>query len=528
MSTPYLLIPTIPAKRDRLLHVTLQGIVNRDSPRLYLVGSDETDGHWVEWYRKYGLDPEEVTIETALKRFAGEIRGAYVVEPGDDWSLPIAVTLAGLEDRVLVTPEHVESVRDSGVTVDPLPIPQFHTRLEAMAWAVANLRPRTTPDLLHANYWGPEKDNIDIIDWIVAKRGFSFRLTTNPASKPGERALLGDLYDNSPLYTHVLGWHHKDDGECAHIDFATRYGMVPFCMTRNLNFSFHQHVQAKGSFKQKAPINEPALDRSKCYLTFVFSDGDAPHSMVDLQKRQWTKPQRGDVPFGWAIPPQMLTFGPAMLEYFYETLTPHDALLCGPSGLGYNYLSVWATLRSDTPDPRASRLEYLARTNDLMQQLDLRSMWPINRVLQWMPDGRIMRRLVGNDIWVVNADNEPGKYGVDFIDDGLVRDYCEHVPAACGFFQGWHNIPGDHERLVADRPYFPGKVLAGKVEQTLADIDRIRLAERAPAFIPVHINCYAMGLEGVAEVIDRLDDQTYHVLLPDDFLRLASRAMTQH
>ncbi|MFW6133009.1 MAG: GxGYxYP domain-containing protein [Planctomycetota bacterium] len=525
MSDTYLLLKSIPARHERLLYVTLAGLANRHAPRLYLLGDEETDGHWVEWYGNYGLEPEQADLATALERFGPDVGGAYVLGRQDaDWEIPLAVTLAGLHDRVLVTGDQVRTVQAAGLTVDPLPVPQFATRLEAMVWAVAHLRPGTAPELLHANYWPRESDNIDIVDWIVARRGFSFRLTTNPVTRCGERELLGELYARSPLYAHVLGWHQRDDGECAHVHFASTYGMVPFCMTRNLNFSFHQHVPAKGTFKQKVACNPPALQSDRCYLTFVFSDGDAPHSMVDLQKRQWTRPQRGEFPFGWAIPPQMLTFGPAMLEYFYRTLTDQDELLCGPSGLGYNYLSRWACARGDVADARASRIEYVRRSDELMSSLDLRAMWPINRVLDWLPGGRIARRLAGRDVWVINADNEPGTYGVDFMDDGLIRDYCTHMPTSRGFFQGWHNIPHEQHRVIEDRPYFPCKVLAAKPDQTLRDIDRRCAVEGVPCFVPVHVNCYAMGLEGVAETIRRLDDDRYTVLLPGEFLQLAAQA----
>ncbi len=524
-ATQYMMLDTIPRGLDRLLYVTLQGLVNRPRPRLYLNAVPDTDGHWVDWYGGYGLEPEPVTLGETLHRLLPETRGAYRLGDQDaDWEVPLAVTLAGLDDRVLVTPEQVATVEAAGGRVEPLPVPRFHTRLEAMAWAVSNLRPRTSPDLLHANSWPKERFSVDIADWVVAHRGFSYRLTCNPVSRPGERALLGELYNGSPLYTHVLGWHNRDDGECAHVQYASEYGMIPFCMTRNLNFSFHRHVAAQGEYRQHPAPEPPALERDVCYLTFVFSDGDAPHSMGDLQKRQWTQPRQGEFPFGWAIPPLQPVFGPAMLEYYYRTLPPGDELLCGPSGLGYNYLSRWAVLRDDVADPADARAAYLERTDACMRRLDLRAMWPINRLLEWLPDGRLIRRLAGNDVWVLHADNEPGMYGIDFMDDGVIRDYCRQVKAAAGFFQGWHNIPRERERIFDGRPWFPGKVLAERPEQTVRDIKRCHaIEETAPAFIPVHVNCYAMGMEGVAETISQLDLARYRVLSPTAFLRLAPR-----
>ncbi len=526
MSAPrkYILIDEVPEKRDRLLLVTLQGTANRDGPALYLVADQQTDGHWGEWYAGYGLEPERLSLDAALDRLLPRTNGAYVLGGQDaDWEVPLAVTLAGLHDRVIVTPAQAEQLRANNVPVDPLPVPAFVNRLEAMCWAVAHLRPDTRPAVLHANSWSRQVDNIDIVDWIVAERGFSYRLTTNPRTRPGEAALLGELFQAAPLYAHVLGWHQKDDGECSHVDFASRYGLVPFCMTRNLNFSFHRHVAAREPFRQDLPTDVPAVDPDKAYVTIVFSDGDAPHSMADLQKRQWTRPERGRFPFGWALPLQQTVFGPAMLEYYYATRTPRDELLCGPSGLGYTYLSRWATARADTPDPAAARKEYLTRSNDLMRALDLSCAWPINRVVEWLPDGRLSRRLAGPAVWGINPDAAPDTYGVDFMDDEVIRDFCTHMPASAGFFQGWHAIPHEHERVINDRPYFPGKVLAQSPEQTREALRRIRAVERTPCFIPVHVNCYAMGLDKVAEIVEHLDTEPYEVLLPSTFLRLAAK-----
>ncbi|MFP4176707.1 MAG: GxGYxYP domain-containing protein [Candidatus Brocadiia bacterium] len=517
----YLVIGCEPEPLNRLLQVTLQGIVNRQGPRLYLLRDEETDGHWVEWYGNYGLEPEEGNTAAALDRFLPETNGAYVLpEDEEEWDVPLAVTLAGIRDRVIVTPDQAGMVEDRGGAVEALPVPEFGTRLEAMAWAKNNLRPKTNPEVLHANAWHVETYNVDIVDWVVARRGFSFRLTTHPTHRPGERELLGEIYDESPMYSHVLGWHLKDK-ETSHVLYAGEYGLVPFCMTRNLNFSFHRHVESRSDLTQKGEVHGRELRSDKCYVTVVFSDGDAPHSMVDLQKRQWIRPERGEFPFGWAVPPQMLTFGPAMLDYYYESMTPEDELLCGPSGLGYNYLSTWAIRRSDVDDAREARLDFLRRTNELMERLDLHAMWPINRMLEWLPDGRMLRRIAGEDVWALNADTAPGTYGVDYMDDSVIRDYCTHVPCSRGFFQGWHNIPHESERVYEGRPYFPGKVMGGDPEQTVRDIEYHRAIEDAPAFVPVHVNCYKMDLGDVQEAVSSLGDE-YEVITPSEFLKLAA------
>jgi len=528
----YCVLKSVPAGVERLAAVTLQGLVNRSGPRLYLLADEETDGHWVQWYRRYDLAGEVLNWPEVLEKFAGEINGALLIGERDaEIEIPLAVTLAGVEGCMLVTSAQAQAVRSRGIDVKPLPIAKFGSRLEAMRWAIDELRPRTDPLLLQCNHG----HNVDIVDLVVARKGFSFGLTTNPVARPGERDLLGELYRASPAYAWLLGWFGGDEEECTYIDYASRHGIVPFCTIRNLNFSFHRHVQAKDPFKQNpmGPLPEPASD--KAYVAFVFSDGDAPHSMADLQKRQWKLPQRGRFPFGWAIPPQMAVFGPAMLEYYYKTLTEQDELLCGPSGLGYNYLSCWATLREDADN--CPRTEYLRRTGEFFDKLDLHAAWPINRVVEWLADGRLLRKVGTPGVWMIHgkqrevSEANARRYGFDFMDEEVIADYCTHLPRSLGFFQGWHKIPDQHERVVNNRPYFPAKVLAETPAQTVADIEWIvryenaRLPERkTPCFIPVHVNCYSMGLAGAEETISLLDRERFEVVAPTVLLRLAAAA----
>ena len=71
----------------------------------------------------------------------------------------------------------------------------------------------------------------------------------------------------------------------------------------------------------------------------------------------------------------MLSLGPAMLGCYFRTRTSQDELLCGPSGIGYVYLSHWAELRRGPEgQARELRMEFLRRTNELMEKLGLCAM----------------------------------------------------------------------------------------------------------------------------------------------------------
>ena len=66
----------------------------------------------MRWYRDYGLEPETLSNEAALSRLLPSTKGAYLIGAQDpDLEIPLAVTLSGLHDRVLVAPAQVDPVR---------------------------------------------------------------------------------------------------------------------------------------------------------------------------------------------------------------------------------------------------------------------------------------------------------------------------------------------------------------------------------------------------------------------------------
>jgi hypothetical protein len=85
----------------------LQGLVNRDKPRLYvfLVGSDgQTDHFWLDylrspdhWLANYALESVP-TVPALLKRFSAYYHGVVVYDEKDVSSSLVASTIAGAED----------------------------------------------------------------------------------------------------------------------------------------------------------------------------------------------------------------------------------------------------------------------------------------------------------------------------------------------------------------------------------------------------------------------------------------------
>ncbi|HEY8460993.1 MAG TPA: GxGYxYP domain-containing protein [Blastocatellia bacterium] len=131
---------------EQALLVTLQGIVNRRRPRLYLYwGTDRTNQDWLPNlnvpYRNIS-DPWGL-----LERYRPEIRGAVIYDPNLPDTVNLATNLAGLKGGVISSAELAESL-DLPVLDDLRG--RFSNKLDAYYWALGNLWPKMTNRMLTA------------------------------------------------------------------------------------------------------------------------------------------------------------------------------------------------------------------------------------------------------------------------------------------------------------------------------------------------------------------------------------------
>lgn len=94
------------------LTATLQGIVNRNEPQLYIRYVDK-DGVWIDdyWWNKYrqkgqwlyGRDTLEIeNVKDAVLKYKNNIKGAVVYDPNVASTSNIASSLAGIEDLIAI------------------------------------------------------------------------------------------------------------------------------------------------------------------------------------------------------------------------------------------------------------------------------------------------------------------------------------------------------------------------------------------------------------------------------------------
>jgi hypothetical protein len=500
------------------LLLSLQGLTNRSTPSVFLCHSESGgDVHWVKWYTRYDLTAEEVSLESLLSRHCHDAKGFILYDPAFPDSLNVAITLAGVRDCWVCPPDFVPRLSALGLECKQDLRGLWNDPIEAYRWLMEKALDHCDLSTLANFEQSGEASPKGEMDFLMARRGFCMGLSINQADYPDEAACWDEVQNRAPAHSMMLGWHTPRDSEATHVFFGSRHNIWVYCGGA-WNMSFHQHLSAKAPFAQ-GHCQQASCDPKARYVTLCLSDGDSWHSMVDVQKKFWLHPRRGEVPLGWQIAPIFAKVGPALLEYYYQTKTNNDYLLCGPSGIAYNYLSGFEDWRG-----------YLKHTAEAMKQADLKSIWAINRVVSHHPGGVIEHRLKEGPIQYTRAQMEEfngikDQKGADWVDPQMVERYLAGIPDALGHFQGWERIPGEGPRWLNGKVWSPTQALVRKdIDAVLHEFDESLTHQPLPAFLSGHINCYGADMETVIEIVHRLEAKGYTVVRPDVYLRLAEDA----
>ena len=331
---------------ERLMFVVLQGLVNKTQPRLFLF-EPAGEGKY-KWPERLGLCIKEFPIEKRfelIRKYADELEGVVLYDSSNNIHYAnLASTVAGIDNLLPVTRELYVRLLEEGIK---LRVVSDLTRLNFT---------RTTQiyDYLYTNYW--KRCTHRLLVSQPPERGFVRDLAVASGAaivwldvrKWNEsvilRKFLKDMKSGESLIT---GWFPE---ERSGVGITTEYGLsiVPS------DFYMNATVYAGMSKSIHYPVipKMPKLE-NKVYLTLYLSDGDNVQYCQHAMSQLWEKNGRGNIPINWTISPALVDFGPALLNYYYDTATDNDCFASGPSGIGYSLIYdshnyVWNTNSSMT------------------------------------------------------------------------------------------------------------------------------------------------------------------------------------
>jgi hypothetical protein len=327
---------------QRLLLISLQGLVNRGGPILWLRSGPGQSPGLPAWEQTL---PElrgmvHISYREALQRFAVApyVVGAVVVDPAIEETYNVATNLAAQQQLAIITPttlgEVALPIREDlrGRYADTRAARTANLALFAGANHEMALKVLPWSDSNYL-YNAPERGR----DLAIQRRYFTF-------AKASTDADLLDFY-RGPL-DDVRTLYGTAEDENLDVYRASQAGKVWLGMGLQLQYNLSVFDGLRGDpgfvYRQPpvtfAPISHTAAKRT-VRIAFVMTEGDNPFFMINQMKLAWADPNHGQVPIGWTIAPRMLDLAPALLQSYYDTATPNDYFIAGVSGVAYFHVN---------------------------------------------------------------------------------------------------------------------------------------------------------------------------------------------
>lgn len=479
--------------------------------------------------KKYGFRINRISkIDAVIKSHGGLFRGAVVWDPEFPDSVNVALMLASTAGLLVITPDRIDWARRLGFSVIEDLRGRWTDRVECYAWAFERFFTRCAPGRIACIE--PGWNRPEFLDYAVQNEIFIYSLAARGegtlysigqkllllliAGPIGMRNLIFNLRLDGAMralavflmgarspelrlgtklqravkanpFPTIFGWHtRRDDEFCfmAHLS-ANGLRLVPSHLASN--FSFHSKLPPRSLLSQPhASPERVKLERDRIYLSFTLSDGDQLVLNNTAQLGNWRRRERGGVPFNWETQPLLAEIAPALLEFYFETMSRNDYLLAGPSGAGYVIPPILKDLK-----------KYLAVSTDACARAGIRT-------------------------------------ATSYIGDPPMRVVREHAAARGGFLgylAGYLHFGRTPVHCVRGMPFIANRTphldhIADGSEETLAEVRRVlRSIERPPAFVGVHLFAYRTTITDVYRFVKTLDPKRIKVVKADEFLIAAGK-----
>jgi len=460
----------------RYLLVSLQGIVNRTRPRIFLYLED-TEPFWLEEIADtFGVAYETVADPWALlDSFIDEVEGAVVYDPDMIQTANVATMLGALNDALIVHPSLIPQIEDRDIPIIEDLRGRFESNVEMYEWAFGELWPSCNHRIIafqKASIPNPR-------DYYMSHRIFTFQLDLH---RPDERELLEHILANTPENIPVLGWPID---ELLGVMVFSEYGKFLLVTEAMPNLSVYSGLTLDESPGCDDPPEFPEPENT-IYVGFAYGDGDNLTYVQRSMLFRWQDVARGSVPLGWEFNAPARDVAPHLVAYYNRTKTPNDVLIGPASGVSYIYPNLY-------PD-----LDYFCKITSLYYEWHgFRTIWLINDDLT-LPDEIVTTYTKYIDLDGVFIDYWPnGDRGFHFASDGtpVLRSWYVYL-------LGPEQIPG----ILAD-----------------AAVAKEYLYPDSPFFVFIGVNAWITPPSLVKQIVDSLDER-YTVVRPDVMFGIMRKA----
>ena len=460
----------------RLLLTSLQGVIAKTEPRIYLYFDSAVDPFWLgEMEDHYGVTWETVDDPWALVDiFASEISGAIVYDPTLLASSNLATTLAGINNAVIAAPQLLPDLAARGINIFMDLRGMFTDNVDMYQWAMVNVWPLSNQTILC--FSNPSLSTLR--DYLVTHDIFTVMLDPHIVE---ERALLEDILDQTPQHIPILGWAID---ELLGVIIFSRGSKFHVASDWTRNMSVTSGLSAPSlSQDHAAPFGEI---ENKIYIAFALTDGDNVAYSLEALWFKWNDPARGEIPLGWEVSFNLIDLGPQAIRYYYETRSENDMFVGPACGIGYIYPGHYDDLET-----------FVDMTAPYMKAADMDTIWLINDDLT-LPDSAVTTFSQGLDL------------------RGIFIDYWPNLDK--GFYMSSNGTPVLRSQYV----YLVGpEQIQGIIDNKL--VEKEYFYPNSPFFLFIGVNGWATTPTYIKSITDNLDSR-FVLLRPDKMFAAMEKA----
>lgn len=376
----------VPSYDEAMAVACLQGIINREGPRVYVLSSaNPRPRYWLDLFSQEGkwlVHKNRVEIsglDALLKLATDKVKGAIIWDPDVPATINVATTIAGVRDGVVLSPELatewlpkwnlpvLEDLRGRFTGAE-----SGSKKNDAYRWAV---REYLDKGLCSSHFLCLFEDACSMRaagdvgyvvtrDWAVFNRSFVFDLSPwgdeipkdDPSQPMGTdletyQMILDAVLKQSAgkhmtemtgffafwKYSNIAGYASKH--EPVPTEWETVYLISPYNCYQNTISSecYNQSLHSQAPFKRLVQYR-PKLSfevEEKAYLCFLMADYDSATPLYDFLPKHWEDPNRGKIPLAWGINPNLIETYPDLISHFYRTATHNDHFTSDASAAGY-------------------------------------------------------------------------------------------------------------------------------------------------------------------------------------------------
>jgi len=333
----------------KVLAASLQGIVNKKGPRIYIVDGEAGENRpweksmehqsqlfWLDVYReRVGLETAwEGGLADALKLFSPEISGYILIAETEPWSINAATSLAGRKKALVVFENDLPMVEALGL---PL-LEDLRGRWKDARTCYSDLFKTIYPTLSHTALGVLNPKEHRVRDLLIQRNILT--VYARPSSEDWD--LIEDIFNKTPQNIPIFGYMSAEMVEefpaVKALSKAGKY-LVPSDTTSNLSF----HGSFKVRFKPGPPSHKVSCTPGRLYVSAAISDGDNLAIPLNIypDEKYWQASNRGEIPMGWSLSMALRHIAPIVADYYISTAGEKDELV-GMLGMGYVYPSFYS------------------------------------------------------------------------------------------------------------------------------------------------------------------------------------------